>query len=93
MDTVAMCLLEGITTIKGRNLLADHGSITLDEIKEVCKLQNTLVPTTLRQVQPKTKAQMLFYFIYGRLGPLPIQKINTRLEEIQQNGPTLLKLS
>ncbi len=32
---ISKCFLTGITTINGKNLLADYGTITLDEIKQV----------------------------------------------------------
>ena len=34
---------------------------------------------------------MMYYFLYERLGPLAQKKISTCLEEIKQDGPTLLK--
>lgn len=89
---VSKCYLTGITTINGKNLLADYGTLTLEEVKRVRDARNAIVPTTLRQAQPKIKAQILFHFIYGSLGSLPLRKISTRLEEIQQDGPTLLKI-
>ena len=91
-NQVSKCFLTEIVTINGKNLLADYGTVSLEEIKRVRDIRNLTVPTTLRQAQPRIKAQILFHFIYGSLGTLPMRKISTRLDEIQQDGPTLLKI-
>lgn len=89
---VAKCYLTDIIMINGKNLLSDYGTTSLEEIKRVRDRRNSVHPTTLREAQPKIKAQILFHFIYGSLGSLPLRKISTRLEEIGQDGPTLLKV-
>ena len=89
---VSKCYLTEIITINGKNLLSDYGTLTLEEVKRARDICNAISPTTLRQAQSKIKAQILFHFIYGSLGSLPLRKISTRLEEIQQDGPTLLKV-
>ena len=91
-NQVSKCFLTEIVTINGKNLLADYGTVSLEEIKRVRDIRNLTVPTTLRQAQPRIKAQILFHFIYESLGTLPMRKISTRLDEIQQDGPTLLKI-
>lgn len=78
--------------MNGKNLLVDYGTISLEEIKRVRDARNAIDPTNLREAQPRIKAQILFHFIYGSLGSLPLCKISTRLDEIQQDGPTLLKI-
>ena len=78
--------------INGKNLLSDYGITSLEEVKRARDARNAAIPTTLREAQPKIKAQILFHFIYGSLGSLPLRKISTRLEEIKQDGPTLLKV-
>ncbi|KAG9297423.1 hypothetical protein G9A89_021681 [Geosiphon pyriformis] len=78
--------------INGKNLLSNYGTTTLEEVKRARDIRNAVIPTTLREAKPKIKAQILFHFIYGSLGSLPLRKISTRLEEIQQDGPTLLKV-
>ena len=89
---VSKCYLTGIIMINGKNLLSDYGTMSLEEVKRARDVRNMIIPTTLRQAQSKIKAQMLFHFIYSSLGSLPLRKISTRLEEIQQDGPTLLKV-
>jgi len=89
---VSKCYLTDIVMINGKNLLSDYGVTSLDEIKQARDKRNAVNPTTLREAQPKIKAQILFHFIYGSLGSLPLRKISTRLEEIGQDGPTLLKV-
>lgn len=89
---VSKCYLTSIIMINGKNLLSDYGTTTLEEVKRARDIRNAVIPTSLREAQPKIKAQILFHFIYGSLGSLPLRKISTRLEEIQQDGPTLLKV-
>ena len=89
---VSKCYLTEIIMINGKNLLSDYGTTSLEEVKRARDRRNATVPTTLREAQPKIKAQILFHFLYGSLGSLPLRKISTRLEEIQQDGPTLLKV-
>ena len=89
---VSKCYLTEIIMINGKNLLSDYGTTSLEEVKRARDARNAVIPTTLREAQPKIKAQILFHFLYGSLGSLPLRKISTRLEEIQQDGPTLLKV-
>ena len=89
---VSKCYLTGIIMINGKNLLSDYGITSSEEVKRARDARNAAIPTTLREAQPKIKAQILFHFIYGSLGSLPLRKISTRLEEIKQDGPTLLKV-
>jgi hypothetical protein len=89
---VSKCYLSEIIMINGKSLLSDYGTTSLEEVKRARDIRNAVIPTTLREAQPKIKAQILFHFIYGSLGSLPLRKISTRLEEIQQDGPTLLKV-
>ena len=91
-NQVSKCYLTSIITVNGKNMLVDYGTVTLEEVKRAREARNSVMPTTIRQAQPKIKAQMLFHFIYGSLGSLPLRKISTRLEEIDQDGPTLLKI-
>ena len=67
-NQVSKCYLSEVVMINGKNLLADYGTVTLDEIKRVRDARNAITPTTLRQAQPRIKAQMLFHFIYESLG-------------------------
>lgn len=89
---VSKCYLTEIIMINGKSLLSDYGTTSLEEVKRARDLRNAVIPTTLREAQPKIKAQILFHFLYASLGSLPLRKISTRLEEIQQDGPTLLKV-
>ena len=89
---VSKCYLTEIIMINGKNLLSDYGTTSLEEVKRARDIRNRSVPTTVHEAQPKIKAQILFHFLYGSLGSLPLRKISTRLEEIQQDGPTLLKV-
>lgn len=91
-NQVSKCYLSDVTTVNGKNLLVDYGTVTLEEIKRARDARNSITPTSLREAQPRIKAQMLFHFVYGSLGSLPLRKISTRLDEIQQDGPTLLKI-
>ena len=91
-NQVSKCYMTGIISFNGKNLLADYGMVTLEEVKRARDARNAITPRTISQAQPKIKAQMLFHFIYGSLGSLPLRKISTRLEEINQDGPTLLKI-
>ena len=47
--------------------------------------------TTLAEARPQINALMLFHFVYNSLGPAAQKKLNTRLAEIDQDGPLLLK--
>ena len=91
-NQVSKCYLTEIVTVNGKNLLVDYGTVTLEEIKRVRDARNAVNPVSLYEAQPRIKAQILFHFIYGTLGSLPLRKISTRLDEIQQDGPTLLKI-
>ena len=91
-NQVSKCYLSDIVTFNGKNLLMDYGTISLEEIKRVRDARNAVNPSNLREAQPRIKAQILFHFIYGSLGSLPLRKISTRLDEIKQDGPTLLKI-
>lgn len=91
-NQVSKCYLTDIVTINGKNLLHDYGTVTLDEVKRIRDARNAVNPSSLLEAQPRIKAQILFHFLYGSLGSLPLRKISTRLDEIQQDGPTLLKI-
>lgn len=91
-NQVSKCYLTDIVTVNGKNLLVDYGTVSLDDIKRARDARNAVNPSSLREAQPRIKAQILFHFIYGSLGSLPLRKISTRLDEIQQDGPTLLKI-
>ncbi len=91
-NQVSKCYMTEVITFNGKNLLVDYGTVTLEEVKRARDARNVIAPSTIREAQPKIKAQMLFHFIYGSLGSLPLRKISTRLDEINQDGPTLLKI-
>ena len=89
---VSKCLWHGITTINGKNLLTQYGEITKLEV-ELARTMRRMAPIiTLADARPQINALMFFHFVYNSLGPLPQKKLNTRLAQIDQDGPLLLKM-
>ena len=48
--------------------------------------------TSLAEIRPKINALMMYHFLYDSLGTYAEKKLSTKLEEIKQDGPTLLKM-
>ena len=91
-NQVSKCFWQDIVTVNNKNLLTQYGEITKNEM-ETARAARRMAPiTTLAEARPQINALMMFHFIYDSLGPLPQKKLNTRLAEIDQDGPLLLKL-
>lgn len=86
------CRWNSILMIKGKHLVKRYGEIQLDEVKEARELRNQAPVTSHTTARPKINALMMYYFLYDSLGPLPIKKLSTKLDEIAQDGPVLLKM-
>jgi hypothetical protein len=74
------------------NLLTEYGQITLEKVKQDRDARNASIASTHEEQRPKINALMMYHFIYDSLGERPRKKISTRLEEIENDGPTLLKI-
>jgi len=86
------CQWMGILTFPyRRTLLKNYGEITMSQVTMARDIRNATEALTLAQARPRINSLMMFYFLYDSLGPLPQKKLSTKLEDIQQDGPTLLK--
>jgi len=74
-----------------RDLLEDYGRITTEEVIAARDARNSIMPQTVLETRPQIQAEMMFHFIYESLGQIPTKKISTRLKEINDDGPTILK--
>ena len=90
-NRVDKCLWHGIVTFGNRTLLSNHGEVAVNDVITARDTRDAVVPNTLQEARPKLNALMLFHFIYDSLGTLPQKKISTRLDQIRQDGPLLLK--
>ena len=90
-NRVDKCLWIDIITFGNRNLLTNHGEIAVNDVITARNARDAVVPTTLQEARPKLNSLMLFHFVYDSLGAIPQKKISTRLDQIQQDGPLLLK--
>ena len=86
-----VCQWEDLLIVGGANLLKNHSDVDVDDVITARKIRNATKPTTIAEAQPIIKAKMMFHFILDSLGPIARKKINTRLDEIEGDGPTLLK--
>ena len=91
-NQVAKCQWNAIIIIAGKNLLKSYGEITRDQVTAARDVRNAIVITTLAEARPRMNSLMMFHFIYNSLDSMPQKKLSTRLENIQQDGPLLLKL-
>ena len=91
-NQVSKCLWKPILTINNKYLLTQYGEITMQEVEAARATRRATPIVTLADARPQINALMMFHFIYKSLGPLPRKKLNTRLEEIDQDGPVLLKI-
>jgi len=90
-NQVSKCRWMNVTTIGGMNLLTRYGEITREDVIQARAARRAAVVTTLAEARPQINALMMFHFIYNSLGPAAQKKMNTRLGEIDQDGPLLLK--
>ena len=91
-NQVSKCFWQDITTINGKNLLTQYGEIPKNEVEAAKAARRTAPISSVAEARPQINALMMFHFIYNSLGPLPQKKLNTRLAEVDQDGPLLLKL-
>ena len=88
---VSKCRWQNVTTIGGVNLLTRYGEITRQAVIDARDTRRAAVVATLADARPQINALMMFHFVYNSLGPAAQKKMNTRLAEIDQDGPLLLK--
>lgn len=86
------CHWTNLLQFHGRDLLTQYGEIHLTHVKAARTIRNAAVVNTLREAQPRIQAAMMYHFIYESLGTVPQRKVSTKLDEIEQDGPTLLKV-
>jgi len=91
-NQVAKCYWHSIVTVNNKSLLTHYGEISKAEVVADRTARRTAPIATLADARPRINALMLFHFLYNSLGPLPQKKLNTRLAEIDQDGPLLLKM-
>ena len=91
-NCISKCLWHDIITINGKSLLTEHGQITMDEVLARRNARNIPNPQTVAQATPKIKAIIIYHFVYDSLEKLPKKRIATKMAEIGQDGPTLLKM-
>ena len=89
---VSKCYWQQIITINNKSLLTHYGEISKAEVVTARTTRRITPIATLADARPQINALMLFHFLYNSLGPLPQKKLNTRLVEIDQDGPLLLKI-
>jgi hypothetical protein len=86
------CKWQTLLTINNKSLLTHYGEITTQEVI-AAKTARDLVPvTTLADARDKVNALMMYHFIYDSLGANPQKKLSTKLLDINQDGPLLLKV-
>ena len=66
--------------------------ITLHLDPRLREARDALVVTTHAQARPQINALMLYHFIFDSLGTVPLKKASHQLDEVQQDGPLLLKI-
>ena len=78
----------------GKNLITQHGEIELTTINGARGRRDWAARTarTLAEARPKINSLMMYYFLYDSLGSYPQKKLSTKLKDIHQDGPTLLKV-
>lgn len=86
------CYWQEILTFNNKDLLTQYGEIPLADIIAERDARNTVRPTTLAEARPKINASMMFHFLYESIGTYPQKQLSTKLDEIGQDGPTLLKI-
>lgn len=91
-NQVQKCCLESILRFGTKNLLIDYGTITLQEVIAQRDARLAHDPTTLQEAQPILKAKILYHYVYNSLGKVPLRKVATKVDEIKEDGPTLLKM-
>ena len=91
-NRVNKCQWQDIINIEGRSLVKRYGEITKEQVTGARDRRNNRAIATLQDARPIINAQMMYHFIYDSLGMIPQKKISTRLDDIQQDGPTLLKM-
>ena len=90
-NRINKCRWHDIINIEGRSLVKRYGEITKEQVTGARDRRNNRAIATLQDARPIINAQMMYHFIYDSLGTIPQKKISTRLDDIQQDGPTLLK--
>ena len=91
-NRINKCHWHSIVIVNGKSLIQSHGEVTLDQVKQARNDRKTAPLATLQDARPVINAEMMYHFIYESLGAVPQKKISTRLEEIELDGPTLLKI-
>lgn len=91
-NQVQKCCLDTIVQFGRKNLLVDYGTISLEDVLAARDQRDGQVPTTLQEAQPLLKAKMLYHYVYNSLGKGPLRKVATKVDDIREDGPTLLKV-
>lgn len=93
-NRVDKCFWHDIITVNGKNLIKNHGEIELRalEAARITRDWEGQTARTLAEARPKINALMLYYFLYDSLGTYPQKKLSTKLKDIKQDGPMLLKV-
>ena len=82
-NRVNKCYWHDIMRVAGKELLTQHGEITVEEVKQARDARQQIVPRNLSEAKPIISAQMLYYFIYESLGPAPQKKVIIKLGMIR----------
>ena len=90
-NQVSKCFWQGIITVDNKNLLTQYGEIPRASVINAREARNSVPVTSLATARPRINALMMYHFTYNSLGEIPQKKLNTRLTEIEQDGPLLLK--
>ena len=85
------CKWQTILTINNKSLLTHYGEIDIQHVEAEKTLRGQVQATTLAQARPQVNALMLYHFVYDSLGPTPQKKVSTKIDDIDQDGPLLLK--
>jgi len=91
-NRVDKCFWHNIVTFNNKSLITHHGEVSLETVHQARNVRDLIQPTTLNQARPKINALMMFHFIYDSVGTYPQKQLSTKLAEIKQDGPTLLKM-
>src|SRR5210317_565110 len=78
--------------IDTKDLLKNYGEITMDQVKANRIARDAVQAMTVALAMPKMNSLMMYHFIYDSLRPIPQKKMSTRINDTEEDGPTLLKM-
>ena len=90
---VLKCRYNYIVRFGNLSLLSDHGQIPLTTVRDARDAYKAKgAPATLAEAQEGIHRLMMFHFLYDSLENYPLKKIQNQLDDINEDGPMLLKV-